>query len=238
MTDSGNRDIEQRHLQKNSSKIGSVRRMASSYLTGGKGEELLASLEVMELAEAVLPEDQLEHAEETARMLAMSRRNKIAAIERLTTLVSPPPKRPLYYAQAQMEYLPRWTRDGIRYLGDYIDVLVKHLAFHLTGDKGAATRSLGPCIEMIIRGENRTTYAELIGLLKRYNSFLYRPGKHDFRLPRDRKGHRFTSREVVLTAYITMNLAARIKAITNCNPNFVCHFDSDIQDEIERNTNW
>ena len=133
------------------------------------------------------------------------------AIRRLTTLVSPPPKRPLYYAQHEMEFLPRWTRDGIRYLGDYIDVLVKHLAFQLSGDERSAKQSLGPCIEMINRGQNRTSYAELIGLLKRYNSFLYRPGKHDFKLPGDRKGHRFTSREVVLTAYVTMNLATRIR---------------------------
>ena len=209
--------------------------MASSYRTGGKGDELLASLEVMELAKDVLSEDQLELAEETARMLALSRSNKIAAIRTLTVLVSPPPKRPLYYAQHELEYLPRWTRDGIRYLGDYIDVLVKHLAFQLTGDRRAAKQSLGPCIEMINRGENRATYAQLIALLKRYNSFLYRPGKHDFRLPVDRKGHRFTSREVVLTAYITMNLAGRMRAITNCDPNFVCHFDSVTQDEIESN---
>lgn len=72
-----------------------------------------------------------------------------------------------------------------------------------------------------------------LGLLKRYNSFLYRPGKHDFKLPTGRKGHRFTSREVVLTAYVTMNLAGRIRAITNCDSNFACHFDSATQDEIK-----
>lgn len=55
--------------------------------------------------------------------------------------------------------------------------------------------------------------AELIDKLKRYNSFLYCPGKHDFKVPPGR-GHRFTSKEVVLTAFITMKLAADIKKIS------------------------
>ena len=212
--------------------------MSSHYLTGRKGEELLASMEVVDLAQSILPEEQFELAEETARMLASSRTRRIAAADRLTALVAPPPKRPLYYAQHEMEMLPRWTRDGIRYLGDYVDVLVKHLAFQLSGDAEVAQRSMGPNIDVIDRGEHRQKYATLIGHLRRYNSFLYRPGKHDFRLPSGRRGHRFTSREVVLTAYVTMELARRIKEITKCDPNFVCHFDSATQDEIERSLNW
>ena len=63
----------------------------------------------------------------------------------------------------------------------------------------------------------------LISWLKRYNSFIYRPGKHDFRLPYNRRGHRFTSREVVLTAFVTINLANRIREITKCSPELNCH---------------
>ena len=109
-------------------------------------------MEVVDLAQSILPEEQFELAEETARMLASSRTRRIAAADRLTALVAPPPKRPLYYAQHEMEMLPRWTRDGIRYLGDYVDVLVKHLAFQLSGDAGVAQRSMGPNINVIERG--------------------------------------------------------------------------------------
>lgn len=79
--------------------------MASSYRTGAKGEELLASPEIVELAEDTLGEVEFELAEETARMLGSSRSRRMIAIQRLTTLVSPPPKRPLYYAQHELEYL-------------------------------------------------------------------------------------------------------------------------------------
>lgn len=54
---------------------------------------------------------------------------------------------------------------------------------------------------------------ELIDKLIRYNSFLYCPGKHDFNIPPGR-GHRFTSKEVVLAAFITMKLATEIKKIS------------------------
>ena len=53
----------------------------------------------------------------------------------------------------------------------------------------------------------------LVKKLKDFNSFLYRPGKHDFSVPKGR-GHRFTSREVVLTVYITMKLAKEIRSLS------------------------
>ena len=49
--------------------------------------------------------------------------------------------------------------------------------------------------------------------LYRFNDFLYQPGKHDFSLPPGRH-HRFTSREVVLTAYITRALGDDVKALS------------------------
>ena len=50
-------------------------------------------------------------------------------------------------------------------------------------------------------------------ILSRFNDFLYQPGKHDFSLPPGRH-HRFTSREVVLTAYITKALGDEVKALS------------------------
>lgn len=53
--------------------------------------------------------------------------------------------------------------------------------------------------------------SKLAAKLSDYNHFLYQPGKHDFSLPQGRK-HRFTSREVVLTTYITKVLGDEIKS--------------------------
>src|SRR3989337_3432912 len=99
--------------------------MASSYSTGSKHEVLWSLPIVDELAKETLDPSQLEKAEEIAFMFIGNRTQKTKAIFSLMKMVEPPPKRPLYYAMMELQGLPRWTRDAIRYLGDYIDLLVK-----------------------------------------------------------------------------------------------------------------
>jgi len=181
-------------------------------LTGNKSEILWALPIVSELAKDTLSPSELEEAEEISWMLAGSKRQKRVAVCRLTEIVVPPPKRPLYYAQHEMEFLPRWTRNGIRYLGDYIDLLVKAMAFEFTKEPRCLKSSLGVNIQKV-RPKKYGIPLELLDKLTRYNSFLYQPGKHDFDIPRGRR-HRFTSKEVVLTAFITMKLADEIKNLS------------------------
>lgn len=88
--------------------------MASSYRTGIIEEALLASQEVEELARDLLSEEEYEKANEIAIMLVSSKPQKRKAVFELVKLVAPPPKRPLYYAQHELQFLPRWTRDAIR----------------------------------------------------------------------------------------------------------------------------
>jgi len=186
--------------------------MSSPYLTGNKNEVLWALPVICELAKDTLFPSQLEEAEEISLMLAGAKRQKREAICRLTEIVAPPPKRPLYYAQHELEYLPRWTRNGIRYLGDYIDLLIKALAFEFTKDPRCKQSSLGANVRKLSPKKHGVPQ-ELIDKLKKYNSFLYQPGKHDFDIPRGRS-HRFTSKEVVFTAFITMKLADEIKKLS------------------------
>jgi hypothetical protein len=185
--------------------------MSSPYLTGNKYEILCALPVVHELAKDTLSPSQLEEAEDISIMLAGSKSRKREAIYRLIEMVAPPPKRPLYYAQHELEFLPRWTRNGIRYLGDYIDLLVKALAFEITKDTHCTRNSLGTNIHML-SPKKYGVPQELVDKLKKYNSFLYQPGKHDFNT-RGRR-HRFTSKEVVFTAFITMKLADEIKKLS------------------------
>jgi hypothetical protein len=111
-----------------------------------------------------------------------------------------------------MLFLPRWTRNGIRYLGDYIDLLVKALAFEITKDPHCTQSSLGANIHKLSPKKHGIPQ-ELVDKLKKYNSFLYQPGKHDFNIPHGRS-HRFTSKEAVFTAFITMKLADEIKKLS------------------------
>lgn len=183
--------------------------MSSPYLTGRKSEILFALPIVRELAEDTLSSSELEKAETIAVMLAGRKKE---AVLFLMDLVAPPPKRPLYYAQHELGFLPHWTRNGIRYLGDYIDLLVKAMAFELTKEHKCKRSSLRLNLRRL-RPKKYGIDPDILRRLKKYNSFLYQPGKHDFDIHKGR-GHRFTSREVVLTAFITMNIAEEIKKIS------------------------
>ena len=201
--------------------------MSSPYLTGRKSEMLSALPVVVKLAEDILTPSELDEAERISIMLAGSKGQRGEAVDYLMKLVSPPPKRPIYYARKEMRVLPRWTRNAIRYLGDYIDLLVKAMAFEYTKDHRCKKYSLGRNLRML-KPRKHGISVELIDKLKRYNSFLYRPGKHDFRVPHGR-GHRFTSKEVVLTAFITMKLAGDIKRLSQTATK-VSSNQADIQD--------
>jgi hypothetical protein len=187
--------------------------MATPFRTGRKAEVLWALPFVVDLAKDVLSEEEYMKAEKTAIDLVRSSQVHDEALKQLSTLVAPPPKRPLADAQKALMDLPRWTRDAVRFLGDYIDLLVRAWCFELTGEAAAQDRSLGINVRRM-EPKKFGAPADLIEYLKRYSSFLYAPGKHDFTSSKG-QAHRFTSREVVLIAFITMKLAERVKELSS-----------------------
>ncbi len=134
-------------------------------------------------------------------------------MQRLTSLVKPPPKQPLSDAQQALLTLPRFTRDAIRHLAGYIELLVRAWSFELTGDAESKTRSLGSNVRRI-EPKKFGAPSALVDQLKRYNSFVFTPARHDFTIFKSQR-HRFTAREVVLIAYITMRLAERIMELSS-----------------------
>ena len=178
--------------------------------------------EVLALAGKVLIPDEINNADRLSSMLVESKADKETAIKELRGLVGQEPKRPLFYANYELRFLPRWTRNAVRYLGDYIDQLCKHWAFLCTQDEGWLKRSLGQCLH-IIKDKCGDDNLELLNLLTEYNGVIYGPAKHDFTLPKGRRDHRLTSKEVVYTAFITMKLSRAIKEITRCNSQLTCH---------------
>lgn len=180
--------------------------------TGDPSEALRASSHIVLLAKELLPEPVYSDVEELAVMLTRSRSNKKAAREVLVNVLLPPPKRPLYYLERELKSLPGWTRDSLRLLGDYTDMLTKAAVYERTQDERPLRTSFGPAINAFAR--HYQNEARLVDWLSRYNLFLYRDAKHDFALPPGRREHRFTSREVVLSLYITRQLAERLKQLS------------------------
>jgi hypothetical protein len=168
-------------------------------------EYLLANDSLVSLAKEVLSKENYSEAEELAIEIS-SNMNRKEAKSRLQAIAAPPPKRPMYYCQHELGLLPRWTRDSMRYLGDYLDMLVKAAIYEKTGRH--TKRPLGGAI--VEFSGCYPDQKQLINWLEKYNKILYVDAKHDFSLPTGRTKHRFTSREVVLAVFITMTLASRL----------------------------
>jgi hypothetical protein len=186
--------------------------LRDNHKTSESSSYLLAANEIVQLARDVLAPEQYEEAELIAKQLTGNKKSRESARARLLEIVCPPPKRPIYYAQHEIQFLPRWTRDALRDLGDYVDMMVKSATYERQQDKRIFRVSFGPAINAF--NEHWPEQGKLTNFLQRYNRFLYRPAKHDFKLPRGRVHHRFTSREVVLSAYVTMKLGEMLAHIS------------------------
>lgn len=182
--------------------------LRDSHETGKSSEALLADEQILSLAKELLPESTYTEAESLAKMLTESKSRKAVSISQLISVLRPPPKRPIYYLEREIRSLPHWTRNAMRFLGDYVDMLVKAAAYEKLKDNRIFDNAFGPAI-----GKFEIAYPKekmLANYLSRYNKFLYRDAKHDMQLPTNRKEHRFTSREVVLCMFISKELATRV----------------------------
>lgn len=122
----------------------------------------------------------------------------------LMALIGAVPKRPLYYVVMHMDHLPKHgTRDVIRYLGDYIDQLVR---FTLEDKKFLARwfqNPLGPNIEKL----KKYIDIKLYNHLKIFN-IIYTQAKHDFNHYEDKS--LFDYEDVVYVTFIVKKLAAQL----------------------------
>jgi len=186
--------------------------MSSPWQSGSREQALEALPEIDSLAKEVLTTEKYEETNKVVSMLLKPLKKRKWAHAKLIMEIGYRPTRPLFYLMPLLQGLPRNTRDCIRYLGDYLDLLTKELAFEYLGGNSRQS-SLGKNAFRLLKSNLSPEIQDIAKTLIRYNSFLYTPGKHDFTLPPGRK-HRFTAREVVLTTYVTAVMAKRIKAVS------------------------
>ncbi len=160
--------------------------------------------EIELLAKETLTEQELAETDLISERLQGKKDERRWGIAACIVKVGIEPSRPLFYWAQRMEGLPRSTRDCVRYLGDYIDLLAKEMAFELLGN--GRKRSLTANSKALLKVPSVEVLADI---LLRYSNFLYTPGKHDFSLLPGRD-HRFTTKEVVLCAYVTSKLAKEV----------------------------
>lgn len=165
--------------------------------------------EIFELAKEVLTESEIEQANILSEKL-ISKDKKDIAIQELQNIIGMRPKRPIYYLNHEITYLPEETRDVVRYAGDYIDQLMKDCA-HEKGKLSflAFYTSLGGNIKRSKKVLGQKLYNALTG----YNRFIYVPAKHEFDVDKDRP-HLFSAKEAVFVCFMMKKLAEQIIAIS------------------------
>ncbi|MEI8348703.1 MAG: hypothetical protein WCI77_00980 [Candidatus Omnitrophota bacterium] len=173
-------------------------------LTCPKKEALLLDDKIAKLAKELLTDEQIKLADSLSQAMVSSKAKRTEAVMKLQKIVGMKPKRPMYYMNWELNYLPRWTRNSTKYLGDYIDLLVKIFVADKLKDEKYKSVSLGANLKYM----PNIMPEEIITALRTYNELIYVPAKHDFEVKNRR--HRFTCREVVYACLITMELGKRI----------------------------
>jgi len=172
-----------------------------------KSEFLEISSEMLSFANKLLSSTEIEEAEKISEDLS-KKSTRLNAQRILKEIVGVRPKRPIYYAHNEINHLPRYTRFAVEYLGHFIDVLVKCVAAEKLSNPKCYESSFGVNLSKLKRIIPDTLYTEL----DTFNKLIYRRAKHDFNVI-DRS-HLFTSKEVVFTIFITMNLKAKLIGIS------------------------
>lgn len=168
---------------------------------------LFINPDILAYTEKVLNKNEIAIADEIIEKIVSKNKNlKLEATDLLQSYFGTRPKRPLYYLHHELQFLPNQTRGAMRYLGDYIDLLIKE----------ATQKLVSPMKWLLSLGQNTKALKgkipdELRQNLVEYNRLLYVPAKHVF----DTKGndHLFSCREIVYTCFITLKLARQIKMI-------------------------
>lgn len=184
--------------------------------TCSREEFLELSNDISELSDKVLTRRQIEKAEKLSIMLVQSEKSKNQAIEELLHILPIRPKRPLSCCRQELKHLPRFTRDAIKYLGNYIDLLVKWKTYDLTKNPINLRSALGNNIDYL-KNEFEDKFVESI----RQFSRICVNAQHTF--DEGKKRYRFTPKEVVHTVFIVANIGNKLIG----NSDFVKHCIED-----------
>lgn len=173
---------------------------------------LSTSPEVRELAKQVLSNSEHDEAYELAQSLAtgtpsMRRAARNTLYEKLKPS-QPLHSEKLHNAQEAITHLPQSRRDSIGYLVDYIDELVKAMAFDFTKDVACKDGSLGLNVQRL-NPESHNITQRLVDNLQAYDLLFYTPAKNDF-VMQDGQEQLFSASETVYLAFITLKLANEI----------------------------
>lgn len=181
-----------------------------------KKERMQIDDKIVILAKELLSDEKIEFADELSYNISYGKKKKWEGIGFLEKFVKPNPKRPMYYCHLELHHLPHYTRNVVRYLGDYIDLLERQALINFQGDKykkGLSPKAVRIQLKPFIS-------EELFHQLEKYDRLFWTPGKHDFEVDETKRRHRFTTREVIYDIFITYALFDKIKSIAKIKESY------------------
>jgi len=176
-------------------------------ITCPKSEYLEISNEIFEFSKDLLSIDEIQEAEKLSIDLT-KKSMRVNAKRTLKNMLGTSPKRPIYYTNHEINALPHWTRTAIENLGHFVDSMVKCVVVEKLQTSKFKQSSLGPNLKQLKDKIPNDLYSEI----EKFNRLIYRPAKHDFDVINRR--HRFTSKEVVFTIFITLKLKEKLIGIS------------------------
>ncbi|MBD3262878.1 hypothetical protein GF374_00685 [Candidatus Woesearchaeota archaeon] len=181
-----------------------------------KKERMQIDNKIEDLAKELLSLDVIEKADRLSQDISYGKKKKREGIEFLEKFVKPRPKRPMYYCHFELHHLPHYTRNIVRYLGDYIDLLERQALKKFLGDsykERISPKSVRTQLQPFIP-------KNLFQQLEEYDKIFWTPGKHDFNVDEKNRRHRFTTREVIYDIFITYALADEIKTVADIEDSY------------------
>jgi hypothetical protein len=167
--------------------------------------------EVEEFAAGLFAPDELAEIYEIVLAYKGSDEEFRSAIGRLRYIIPTRPKRPLYYINHEVGFLPEHSRFVVEQSGSYLDLLLKEFRYEL--ERKYYGEPLGKNVNAILRlkGKNDDSLALLLKQLLAFNNIAYVPSKHVYGLPDD-EGHYFEVDDSIVIVLAGVKLGEEIKA--------------------------
>lgn len=163
---------------------------------------------ILELSKNILGDEGLKEIEGITKQLLLEELRE-KTIQILQEKIGVHPKRPIYYLNLELRFLPDETRGLAIYAGSYIDSLIRHFAH----EKNLIAQifpglPLGRNLKLLKNFLNKELYESLL----KFNELFYIPAKHNNEFTADL--HLFSAKEVIAALFIMQKLSKIIISLS------------------------
>ena len=163
--------------------------------------------EIKELAKIVFDDEEIIEVLKIAKYYCEDSKNRKNAIKLLRNIVPTRPKRPLYYVNYEIKFLPKSSRRIVENMGSYIDLLIKELRYEI--ERKYYKKPLGKNIYNL-KEKVSADLKDLFEKILLFNKIAYVPSKHEYRPPNNPR-HYFSTIDTIIIILSAVKLGEELK---------------------------